>query len=297
MGFISQQLFLIVVMTAATKTVAALSSGGWSDVAIKAAETMTVQFGERLQKSGVLELERPIQIIAQPIDTAQDALLAHDSKILHFQRHGQGYHNLLGDVWRGMGINVNLDSKNPSDNPFLMPDILDSPLTETGRQQCLARRSDVCLLNPQAVVVSPLLRAIQTAKLTFADFDGTVPWIAHEGCREEMGLLPCNKRRPLSEIRYDYPGIDFSQMQHEDDVLFDAYPDRRETAVEKSDRIYDFLTKFIRNRPEPEIAIVGHSAWLFTMLHAVMNCQGPDLGKWFLTSEVRSMRVTFVERP
>ena len=266
---------------------------GWTDVAIQAAETMTVHNKERLSKSGVLDVVRPIRIIAEPISSSSPQHIP-GTKILHFQRHGQGYHNLLGDVCRGMDMKIDMDSTDPKLNPWINPAILDSPLTETGRQQCMARRPNASQLKPELLIVSPLLRAIQTAYITFADCSKTVPWVAHEGCREELGLLMCNKRRPLSQIEDDFPDIDFTLISDEQDDLFDAIGDRRETVLEKTDRIYDFL-KYVRSRPEQEIAIVGHSSWLFYMLHAVMDCQDEQLGKWFLTSEVRSMRVTFCD--
>lgn len=87
--------------------------------------------------------------------------------------------------------------------------------------------------------------------------------------------------------------MDFSHIEHDDDVLWDAYGNRRETLLEKSERIYDFLTDFVMNRQEEEIAIVCHSAYLFTALNAVMDIDNEDLRFWFLTSEVRSMKVTF----
>jgi broad specificity phosphatase PhoE len=151
------------------------------------------------------------------------------------------------------------------------------------------------VLNPQLVVVSPLQRAIQTALLSFAHAKETCPWVAHEGCREELGLLVCNKRRPLSEIQQDFSHIDFSAIQSEPDDLF--HDTRRETLLEQLQRAYEFLSEYIRNRPESEIAIVGHSAWLFTALNAVVDCGDDDsLTSWFLTSEIRSMRVTFSDK-
>ena len=166
---------------------------------------------------------------------------------------------------------------------------------------------------PELVIVSPLLRCVQTAKLSFVnhlpssqssqndndnDNDNCsrsirIPWVSHEGCREELGLLVGNKRRPISDITMDHPDIDFSAIDHDEDVLWDNYGSRRETLVEKSERIYDFLTKYVQHRPEEHIAIVCHSAYLFTLLNAVMDIESEDLRYWFLTSEVRSMKVTF----
>lgn len=100
----------------------------------------------------------------------------------------------LGRPTRFLGRAVNLDDKDPATNPFLREEMLDSPLTEKGRKECVARRSHAALLNPQAVIVSSLSRAIHTALLSFADHNtDDIPWIAHEGAREQLGLLMCNK--------------------------------------------------------------------------------------------------------
>ena len=58
----------------------------------------------------------------------------------------------------------------------------------------------------------------------------------------------------------------------------------RETLEEKGERIYKFLTEYVRGRPEKEIAIVCHSAYLFTLLNSVMDIEEEQLRSWFLTS-------------
>lgn len=171
---------------------------------------------------------------------------------------------------------------------------LDPPLTALGIEQCSAQRELCSNLSPECVIVSPMLRCIQTAKLSFRDHE-SVPWVSDEGCREELGLLVGNKRRNIEDIKVDYPEIDFSAIIHNEDVLWEQYGDRRETLAEKSERIYDFLTQYVRNRPEKEIAIVCHSAYLFTLLNAVMDIEEEELRSWFLTSEVRSLKVKFSE--
>jgi broad specificity phosphatase PhoE len=288
-------LCLVVLFFAMMRSCTALLSSGWSDVAIDAANGMTVSQRKKLQKAGALNVQRPVTIRGERVDLSSSAIPnnSQDVKIIHFQRHGQGYHNLLGDVWRELQVPIDMDFRNVRENPFLRAEILDSPLTETGRQQCVAQRAEASLLQPQLVVVSPLQRAIQTALLSFSHHrNDAIPWMAHEGCREELGLLVCNKRRALSEIQQDFPHIDFSFVDSEDDTLF--HDDRRETSVEKSERVYSFLVEYIRNRPETEIAVVTHSAWLFNMCNAVMDCGNDEsLKSWFLTSEIRSMRVTF----
>ena len=285
----------------------------WSDVAIKAAQQFTISQRQKLQDLGALDIKRPVQIIGQPVsdkcglgdcaidddddkDTTAKNITPSNTKIIHFQRHGQGYHNLICDMWRELDRPIDFDSSDPNLNPVVRPEFLDPPLTALGMQQCSSQR-DLCSgMSPELVIVSPMLRCIQTAKLSFRDHVSTVPWVSHEGCREELGLLVGNKRRCIDDITADYPEIDFSEIEHNEDVLWEAYGDRRETLLEKSERIYEFLTEYVRKREEKEITIVCHSAYLFTLLNGVMDIEDDQLRSWFLTSEVRSLQMTFVDR-
>jgi len=285
----------------------------WSDVAINAAKQFTITQRKKLKDLGALDIERPTQIVGTPVTDncgLGDCVIDYDdkssspssskknTKIIHFQRHGQGYHNLVCDMWRELERPIDFDSPDPNLNPVVRPEFLDPPLTNLGMQQCRSQRDLCSSLSPALVIVSPMLRCIQTAKLSFRDHVDTtsVPWVSHEGCREELGLLMGNKRRPIMEIKEDYPEIDFSDIEHDEDVLWDEYGDRRETLLEKSERIYEFLTEYVQHRPENEIAIVCHSAYLFTLLNAVMDISDEELRSWFLTSEVRSLRMEFIDR-
>ena len=311
------------------------NDGGWSEHEIKTAEWLSVTQKERiLAVEGILN-PRPVTIKAELVitpmttdDVASSSAARNGAnidcddgssnviitKIVHFQRHGQGYHNLLGSILRDAGMKLNHSSHDPKTNPWRRPEIVDSPLTEHGKQECYFRRDHVSKhLNPQLIVVSPMLRAIQTATISFGKFtkattttteivvgnddahggNAGVPWIAHEGCREELGFLVCNKRRNKSLIRDEYPYIDLSLLQHEEDVLWD--PHERESPQDMADRVYDFLVNFIAMRDESEIAVICHSAWLFNMCTVILDCGDDEfLASWFKTSEVRSMKLTFI---
>eukprot|EP00339_Tiarina_fusa_P002435 CAMPEP_0117008790 /NCGR_PEP_ID=MMETSP0472-20121206/8173_1 /TAXON_ID=693140 ORGANISM="Tiarina fusus, Strain LIS" /NCGR_SAMPLE_ID=MMETSP0472 /ASSEMBLY_ACC=CAM_ASM_000603 /LENGTH=290 /DNA_ID=CAMNT_0004710917 /DNA_START=192 /DNA_END=1064 /DNA_ORIENTATION=- len=288
-------------------TTPAKAFSAWSDSAVKQAQALSIsQRAKLLAEPGVVK-PRDVLIKGESLrngasDFGDIASNGNDddvitTKVVHFQRHGQGFHNILGDILRDAGVKPDVDSSDPAVNPWLRSEIIDPPLTETGKEQCEGQREKASVLNPELMIVSPLLRAIQTtAEITFEDFKdkSSIPWIAHEGCREELGVLVCNKRRPLSAIKKDYPTLQYWNMEEEDN-LFD--PSNRESNESKSDRIYDFLVNFLANRPESEIAVVGHSAWLFHMCNAVIDCDDdPELQSWFLTSEVRSIRLTFLKQ-
>ena len=246
-----------------------------------------------LNKHGALDTEWPVKISAERYEEGSPRPSEENKKLVHFQRHGQGYHNLIYVMMAERGSPVeDIYDTDPKKNPFVRSELVDSPLTSLGREQCIAKRELAQKLNPELIIVSPLHRAVQTAQLTFADFLGGVRFVAHDLCREELGLLVCNKRRPLSETIREFPLVDFSLTSGEEDLLWQ--PDERESPVDKSKRIYSFLINYIRHRPEKEIAVVGHSAYFFNMCNAVLDCGDDDeLASWFGTSEIRSMVLSF----
>ena len=210
------------------------------------------------------------------------------------QRHGQGYHNLLGDHTRALGAKFDIMDPDPERNPFAKTEIIDSPLTYKGRKEAVLQRPVASALNPELVVVSPLHRAVQTALLSFADhYQNGIPFIAHEGCREQLGVLTCNKAHPISQTVADFPQIDFSLITAgEEDSLFDHH--QKEAPVDEANRAYDFLTEFLMKREESEVAVVCHSAWLFSVTNAVLDCGDDDsLISWFGTGEIRSLQISF----
>ena len=271
-------------------------------------------YKETLMAAGLMEVQkqRPISIKGINIGNSAESAMRQDksgqngnpnneivTKIIHFQRHGQGYHNLLGDVIRATGRDIDIDDPNPDTNPFVKDEIQDSPLTFQGREEAKARRIQASMLSPELIIASPLQRALQTAVLSFADHihpntSRPIPFIAHEGCREQLGFLTCNKALPLSQTKADFPQVDFSFVSHDDDdPLWNKYK-TREQPLDEANRAYEFLTKFVMSREETEIAIVCHSAWLFSVCNAVIDCGGDDsLESWFGTGEIRSLRVTF----
>ena len=191
----------------------------------------TVAYKETLRAAGAMDVVRPINIKAEKLpfpphgietdtdckpesnDNKHEKLITR--KIIHFQRHGQGYHNLLGDITKEYGRSFDIDDPDPSVNPFVRLEIQDSPLTYLGRREAASQQSQVSLLNPQVVIISPLHRAIETALISFDHHHKKgIPFIAHEGCREQLGLLTCNKALPLSQTKVDFPIVDFNFVTH-----------------------------------------------------------------------------------
>lgn len=253
-----------------------------------------------LRDNGALDLDHgPVQIKASRHVPGESFVGDTKTKVVHFQRHGQGYHNLIYGILDAANAPVpDVYLNDVQTNPFLRSELTDSPLTELGREQCRIQKEYASNLSPEVIVVSPLCRALQTALITFESFRGKIPFISHDGCREELGLLTCNKRKILSEKVSEYPNVDFSivaETAEEEDNLWD--PEKRECPKAQSKRIYEFLVDFIKDRPEGELAVVGHSAWLFSMCHTVLDFgdESDELKDWFKTGEIRSLRLTFTE--
>lgn len=219
-----------------------------------------------------------------------NALTGENAKTVHFVRHGQGFHNLVAEIARKNGKTWTPYTKT-EENPYFMPEILDAPLTERGRQEAISLQATVQQMKdqPELIVFSPHCRALQTGLLVFEQLEGNIPFLAHEMLREEIGVHFCDKRRPKSRQEKEFPAIDFSLIETEADALF--MPDRRETKVEVANRAYKFF-EWLESRPEKHIGVASHSAWLLTAFNANFECE-ESLKKWFETGEMRSVVLEF----
>ena len=154
--------------------------------------------------------------------------------------------------------------------------------------QPVVRAFDV---QPELVVLSPNCRALQTGVIVFQHLlvDANVAFVAHEMTREENGVHVCDKRRPTSLQAQEFPMVDFSLLETEEDVIFRH--DRRETKLELGERIYKFF-EWLSTRPEKHVAVASHSGWLFTVFNGFCECD-ESLKPWFQTGELRSVKLEF----
>ncbi len=239
---------------------------------------------------------KPLQIRAYSLDNAPQQS-SNSLKTVHFVRHGQGFHNLMADIAREQGRKWVSNIKSP-DNPYTAPEIVDAPLTEKGRQQALLLQKHVAELQhaPELVVLSPNCRALQTGLLAFESLLPTQPgepgkarFVAHEMVREEFGVHCCDQRRSVSRQSREFPYVDFSLLESDEDRLFRE--ESRETKLEVGERVYSFM-EWLSERTERHVAVSSHSAWLLTVFNGV--CQSDDrLKDWFLTGEMRSVVLEF----
>eukprot|EP00457_Paulinella_chromatophora_P005553 gb/GEZN01005570.1/.p1 GENE.gb/GEZN01005570.1/~~gb/GEZN01005570.1/.p1 ORF type:complete len:492 (-),score=57.27 gb/GEZN01005570.1/:242-1717(-) len=241
-----------------------------------------------LIKENLLNLHRPVRVELKPY-TLGFTPNNKNQKVLHLVRHGQGFHNLLNEVYREYGV-TGVDSA-------YKPELLDAPLTALGRRQAQMLQGQTRLFsNLDLVVTSPLARAVQTALLAFQpQLEQGVPIVGHQSITEQSGLKACNKRRPLKEIAQEFPMVDWSDhsmTRSEQDPLW--VETNQETARSMSDRGYEFLL-WLRARPESEAALVAHCQFLFTLLNTAMTSKHPELQAWFSNGSLRSVVLEFVD--
>jgi len=164
-------------------------------------------------------------------------------KVLYCIRHGTALHNVL--FWE-QGEDVYKKYR-------------DTPLVKKGVEEAKALGEtweDIDKI--ELVIVSPLLRTLQTADNIFSKKD--VPMIALDCVMEySQGLDLCNRRKSITEYKPCYPKVDFSHIK--DDVETRWREDKYETIEELNERIKEMI-KFIKTRKEIHIAIVSHSSYL-----------------------------------
>ncbi|KAL2148990.1 hypothetical protein VTH82DRAFT_1676 [Thermothelomyces myriococcoides] len=160
-------------------------------------------------------------------------------------RHAQGLHNVDRDY-----------------------NIHDPVLSSLGREQCAQLKEHLLPRIPKdldvgLIIVSPMIRTIETALLAFGDLiDRGVPIVAHAGW-QEISLQPCDIGTPLPELAARFPQVDFSQVNP-------LFPDKTSPAAAER---YGFtrqavvgrgraVLRELRARPEKAVVVVSHSGFL-----------------------------------
>ena len=138
-------------------------------------------------------------------------------------------------------------------------------MDETGRKQAqqLGNRIRAEHMTIDLVLISPLTRTLETGTLMFPPDIKRVPFIAVEYCREAFGAHPCDQRRNISLLSKEFPHVDFSLVNTDEDTWHN--PDRRETVQEVINRADAFL-EILQNRPERNIMVVSHGVFLEVLL-------------------------------
>lgn len=180
------------------------------------------------------------------------------SKNLYCIRHGTALHNVL--FWE-IGETVYRKYR-------------DTPLVAKGRNEAIELGNTWNNIDKvELVIVSPLLRTLQTATNIFCKKN--VPMIALDCIMEfPQGLDMCNYRKTIIEYKPCYPNVDFSLITDTESKNWNH--DREETKEELNSRIEE-MKDFIKSRPEKHIAIVSHSSYLGYYLHKKIGDENNEL--------------------
>jgi len=165
------------------------------------------------------------------------------SKLLYLIRHGHALHN---ELFQKIGVQA-----------FRVPEVIDSPLTETGLTQAKTLGEDWHNKNDiELVLVSPLTRCLETAVNIF---DPMTPIVCQEFLREfPIGEDTCNMRSDTNFLRDKYPTIDFKEIN----LLTDSLWTEEREPIEGLDKRIIQMIEYIKRRPEKKIAIVSHASFI-----------------------------------
>ena len=167
-------------------------------------------------------------------------------KALHCIRHGLAVHNVMFNY---IGFKA-------------FTDYYDTPLLHEGYIQAETLSNTwVHKKNIELVVVSPLMRTLQTCVNIFKNTD--VPIIALDSLLEYPfgGDENCNKRKNKSLLSANFPQINFDNITEEPE-----WQTNRSTIDDLEKRRQLFLN-YIEHREEKHIAVVSHSSWLNYFLY------------------------------
>ncbi|GBG24902.1 Phosphoglycerate mutase-like protein 2 [Hondaea fermentalgiana] len=186
-------------------------------------------------------------------------------KLVLLVRHAEAIHNVAEKA---------VGKKVWNETEGLKEKYLDAPLNDTGRAQAAALAEAVKDaiqnkgLHIDAIVLSPLARALETAHIGLASVWENVPKVAVEHCRERFGICLSEKRRQASVMAADYPGVDFSRMLVSDHDSWHR-DDYRETPADIERRVHTFFDWLINETPWDHVAVVTHSDYIAHALQAL----------------------------
>eukprot|EP00435_Cladocopium_sp_Y103_P020855 s2199_g5.t1 len=216
------------------------------------------------------------------------------AKLIHWVRHGQGYHNLMAEACQQLGVNFSElgtyeEAKKATFHPYVNDAIKDPPLTCLGVDDAKALWPLAKTLTPELLVVSPLRRATETILIAFKDaVSNGVPVLAHGACREQIGVHTCDRRSSRTDYVEIFPKVDVSYVKHDEDPTSWT---QRESKLELAQRAHDFLL-WLLQRPETEIVVGTHSAFLMGLFHIALEISDDSMKQFFKTGELRSILVS-----
>ena len=208
-------------------------------------------------------------------DPRAPRLLARgDSKVVHLIRHGASAHQLKAAAAARSGRTCRCFEEPPPSPeqgyscPYFDPSLVDSDLDWEGRKQAAAHAVDC---DAEVVLSSVMTRSLHTATVAFWDTPTLAPTdkpiIALEQLRARMGAHMHSRRRAVSTLRQQFPGVDYSGLRHDGDVLWGP---EGETRLSLDLRVSEAL-RLLFARPEKRVAVVTHFTVLIALFFAAAD--------------------------
>ena len=223
------------------------------------------------------------------------ANLGPKDKVVHFIRHGQGFHNVAQKEWYAAGkpgVPYTIDT-DPDGSRYG-----DAQLTPVGIGQATDLQAQTKGLVPELLVLSPMRRAMKTGLLAFDKQvkAGDLPVICVELAHEIAGKHTCDKRLNRSELMEAFPEVNWelSAVPTEEDPYW-GDGRTREQITSVASRADQFLA-WLRARPEKHVAVATHSCFLLALFNGVLRVpesmaagDAEELTTWFATGEMRTV--------
>ncbi|KAL7661397.1 putative phosphoglycerate mutase pmu1 [Aspergillus niger] len=195
-------------------------------------------------------------------------------KVLFLGRHGEGYHNAAEDYYGTPAWNCYWSLLTGNGTTTW----LDADLTPTGIQQAQiahdfwkSQISAQRIHTPDSYFVSPLLRALRTANITFSDLSLGTPFIPEikDFFRESISIHTCDHRHNASHIHSVFPTWPFEKGFAEDDELWNGVTGETSAAQDVRSRraLDDVFGGEVKNGVF--VSVTSHSGEIASLLRVV----------------------------
>jgi len=179
---------------------------------------------------------------------------------LYCIRHGEATHNIR---YKTDGMKA-----------FFDKNYYDTKLTDLGIKQSIdlgtnwSNKHDIDL-----VIVSSLSRTLQTCNNIFKDTDCKI--IALDCVKEyPQGKHTCNKRITKTELMKEYPNIDFSYLESDEDEMWKENDlESVEELLQRINKFYDWIEDYNKKYNYKNISLISHNGIISMMKDHKFNYQ------------------------
>lgn len=167
-------------------------------------------------------------------------------------RHGYSYHNMLSEKY--------------GDIAYLMPECFNSPLLKQGIEEATKLRENELekLKEIDIVLVSPLIRTLQTAQIIFGGLNKNMLVLDILKEYSDTTAETPNKRKNKTELMIEFPEFNYTELNTEEDLSWNS--ERFETIEELTNRITTFI-EYLKDININNICVVGHTDFLSKLIY------------------------------